>query len=347
MSLALPSPSTDVPAARPAARAARPWLVHPAFDLVLVANLLWPLVALAYALGSSGVARSLDVFQLYFLSTPHRWITLVLVFGDARLMRERPGAYLGLGAALLAAGTGLILVGGYLELARDGLVLLMMVDYAWNSWHFAAQHAGVARIYGRQTRPEQGPRHAEREKAALRVLVLWVFFRLAVHIAATAPGSPAAFAAGWLPVLAWLDPLAVLPALLLVGREALTARRAHLGRVLYLGSVTALYGAQLVAIATSNDRLMAPLFLAGAAFHATEYLAVVAWSVRRKSGGLWAFVVPRLALCMAVFALALGVGGWAIDSQYAYHWAAATLLVSLLHYAYDGMIWRAPKRPAA
>jgi hypothetical protein len=42
----------------------------------------------------------------------------------------------------------------------------------------------------------------------------------------------------------------------------------------------------------------------------------------------------------------LGLAAYLVSSQWAYTWALATLLVSLLHYAYDGMIWRARPAPA-
>jgi hypothetical protein len=91
---------------------------------------------------------------------------------------------------------------------------------------------------------------------------------------------------------------------------------------------------------------MMGLFLAGAIFHAVEYLAVCNWSVQKKSTGIWRYHLARTGLAVLVFMAVLGITNLLIETSSAYVWAVITLLVSLLHYAYDGMIWRAP-RPAA
>ena len=128
-------------------------------------------------------SNPLSLFQVYFLSTPHRWITLVLVFCDSDRFWKEPAKFGGVAVGLVLLGLGLVAVAGLAPQAANSLTLLMMLDYIWNAWHFASQHAGISRIYGRITRPEQSLPHAEFEKMALRTLVLWVFFRFAVHMA--------------------------------------------------------------------------------------------------------------------------------------------------------------------
>jgi hypothetical protein len=39
----------------------------------------------------------------------------------------------------------------------------------------------------------------------------------------------------------------------------------------------------------------------------------------------------------------LGAVNWLVNAQSVYFWSLGTLLVSLLHYAYDGIIWKAKK----
>lgn len=75
------------PAARPATTP-RPrvgpgagWVVSPAFDLLFLANLAWPLLFLPGLAGRSETA--VDFWQVYFLTLPHRWITPVLVSLDS------------------------------------------------------------------------------------------------------------------------------------------------------------------------------------------------------------------------------------------------------------------------
>ncbi|MSQ97443.1 MAG: hypothetical protein EXR98_23215 [Gemmataceae bacterium] len=142
--------------------------------------------------------------------------------------------------------------------AAGSLMLLMMLDYIWNAWHFAAQHAGISRIYGGMARPEQTAEHAEFEKMAIRVLVLWVFFSFAIHIgAALEYGENLRWIPDW---LVWVDPLVFIPAILLLAREAGAFRPQCLGRLLYIGSVIALYGAQLFAILLGNTPWMIAFF---------------------------------------------------------------------------------------
>jgi hypothetical protein len=336
----------------PAAKSEKRWLVSSWFDLVFVANLGWPIAVVLYMwrslestpTGSPGELDALVLFQVYFLSTPHRWITLVLVFCDSDRFWKEPAKFGGLTLGLLGLGVALVAVAGFVPHAANSLMLLMMLDYVWNAWHFAAQHAGISRIYGRITRPEQTITHAEFEKMALRTLVLWVFFRFAVHMAIRSE-----YGAGleWLgAVLPWLDPLALVPALILLVREAPALSAKTLGRFLYIGSVISIYAAQLVAIHFENTAWMVGLFFAGAVFHATEYLAICNWSVQKRTTGIWQYQVTRTGLAVFVFMAVLGAANFFINEQSVYAWQLMTLLVSLLHYAYDGIIWKAKPAPA-
>jgi hypothetical protein len=239
---------------------------------------------------------------------------------------------------------GLVAVAGLVPHAAGSLMLLMMLDYIWNAWHFAAQHAGIARIYGRMTRPEQSLPHAEFEKMALRTLVLWVFFRFAVHMAAL---SPYAASVEWLgPWLPWIDPFMVAPVAILLFREAVAYRPQCLGRLLYIISVIAIYTAQLIAIRLQNLEWMIGFFFAGAIFHATEYLAICNWSVQKRTTGIWNYQITRTGLALVVFMAILGAANYFVNAQSIYAWQLITLLVSLLHYGFDGMIWRAKPAPA-
>jgi hypothetical protein len=331
------------PIAAVAAPTAKRWLVGPWFDLFFVANLAWPIVAL-FGLDHAGEGKeAISFFQIYFLSTPHRWITLVLVFCDSDRFWKEPAKFGGVAAGLVLLGLVLAGIGALVPAATNTLVLLMMLDYIWNAWHFAAQHAGISRIYGRITRPDQSLAHAEFEKTALRILVLWVFFRFAMFMAShSAYSGNTMWLTTWLP---WLDPLAVVPVVVLLAREIGALRIQSMGRLLYISSVIALYSTQLLALRLEAQRWMWALFLGGAVFHAVEYLAVCNWSVQKRTTGIWQYQITRTGLALFIFMAVLGIGNWLLAEQSMYAWALVTLLVSLLHYAYDGMIWRA--KPAA
>ena len=335
------------PAAPAAGKSASGWLVSPLFDLLFMANLAWPVVVLLALRDLPWISEPLSFLQVYFLSTPHRWITLMLVFGDRDRFAREPLKFTLIGVGLVALGLALVAVGEFWPGIENPLMLLMMLDYVWNAWHFASQHAGISRIYGRMTNSNMSDRWAAFEKMAIRTFVLWVFFRLAMFLASTRQIAAAETIRSWSPVLDWIDPFMLIAPLVLVGREILAFRRNHLGRLAYMGSVILLYASQLLAIHLEQRPLMNALFLAGAIFHAVEYLTVCNWAVRKKTTGLWSYQLSRTGLGVLIFMAVLGVANWLIDRQSGYAWAMITLLVSLLHYGYDGMIWKSKPKPAA
>lgn len=357
----------------PPARPGKTWLLSPWLDLLFVANLTWPLIALAAYFGGqlstwdgSPVVQTLVFWQLYFLSTPHRWITLSLVFLDEERFQQRPMAYMGIGVFFVLFVTAVVLGTG-------ATLLLVAIDYFWNAWHFAAQHAGIARIYGRSCRPDdQSP--ATLEKTLLRVFILFVLFRAGAAACAVNCGEDVA---AQIPILTrsaepfllgiaqatlqdgvtaavrfserWLDfPLLALPLFLLL-REFAQLRPSSLGRLAYLGSVVSAYTALLIAVHYHHASLLA-VALALSLFHATEYLAIVSWAVIRKHArsttGVFAHLVPRWGVALVTFMAILALSAWVLDRQLHNEWAVLTIAVSFLHYAYDGMIWKA-RRPAS
>src|SRR5262245_27320192 len=108
----------------------RDWIVAPAFDLIFFANLGWLLALLPFYLTDDGQPH-IGFWQIYFLTTPHRWITLALVALD-------PDRRAGRGSLLvmIAVGLGALVAG--ITLVFDGFVCLLLIDYLWNGWHFAS-----------------------------------------------------------------------------------------------------------------------------------------------------------------------------------------------------------------
>src|SRR4051794_7505526 len=71
------------------------WLVSPAFDLFFLANLWWLLAFIPGFINPEGTPH-LQFWQLYFLTTPHRWITLGLVTLDPDRREGRTRLFIGL-----------------------------------------------------------------------------------------------------------------------------------------------------------------------------------------------------------------------------------------------------------
>lgn len=359
--VALPVPPAVAAASAPPETAAppvprSPWLVGPGFDLLFFANITWPIVAALSALGVYLTAKpdephvinlALGFWMVWLLATPHRWITLGLVFLDRERFNQRPSAYLIIFLFFLALTLSLGSQG------EKAVALLVIIDFFWNAWHFAAQHSGISRIYGRLANPADKS-SGTFEKVVLRTFAVYVIVRLA--------GIPINNPEVWQFWLSWFDsirpsfmyidyPMFALPVILLV-REVPGLGRASMGRFIYLSSVCLLYSGLLLGVHLDEKfgPIEAGLLVAITIFHSTEYLAIVSWSVKKRYAkskeGVFAYLAPRWGLSLAIFMLALGVGAWAINNHFGFYWALATLVVSYLHYAYDGMIWKV-RRPAS
>lgn len=363
-----------IPAA-PAARPMSPWILGRWGDLLFISNLTWPLIVLVavwtlgeYVWRDSPMVGSITFWQVYFLSTPHRWITLALVFLDEDRFAQRPFAFIGVGVFFVLAVVGVLGV-----LGPEGTFVLAGVDYLWNAWHFAAQHSGISRIYARAARPEVQSR-GWGEKILLRTFVLFVLLRVGAFTCAPsclghASGEPD-FVMNLSPLLPWIDVtrfraamqafsdqgqawtdfVALGLALGLLVPELVRFRASAVGRVAYLVSVLGIYTTLLFTVRLHSVPLILATALAVAIVHATEYLAIVSWSVKRKPAakqtGVFKQLAPRWGLALGTFMLVLGISGWALATNAPYYWAALTFAVSFLHYAYDGMIWKA-RKPAA
>ena len=63
------------------------WVSSAPFDLLFLANIVWPLLLLPGLSTSSDTV--VDFWQVYFLTLPHRWITLLLVVVDPDRRADR------------------------------------------------------------------------------------------------------------------------------------------------------------------------------------------------------------------------------------------------------------------
>jgi hypothetical protein len=308
--------------------------VSPAFDLLFLANLAWPLLLLPGLADARGTG--IDFWQIYFLTTPHRWITLLLVAFDPDRRDGRPGRFV-----LYAALLGMLVAGAYLTTGE--FLCLALVDAVWNGWHFASQHAGVSRMYIRKV--GGGPQWLERH--GLRWFIFYVTLRMLGWTTGWTETDPAARQA-----LGVVDlvVLGVPVALLAVAWSGASRERA--GRLAYVSSVCLLYGGLLVALQHGYGPVVLALAAGSACFHAVEYLAIVThYSWRRQtvgSSGLFRTVAGRWLAFLFLYIALLGVAGsWMArpSSGLLEVWVGLNLWAALVHYTYDGMIWKL-RRPA-
>lgn len=316
----------------------RGWIVSPVFDLLFLANLGWLLLLLPGF--ASRADTAIDFWQIYFLTLPHRWLTLVLVATDRDRRAARPRTLTAV--AIVAA---LVVVGAYV--GTGAFLCLALVDYLWNAWHFASQHAGVLRMYSRKV----GGGSEWLERWGLRGFVTYT----AIRAAGWATGWVEADAAylSWLRALDYAF-LAVPVALVLTTLMGVSRDRA--GKLAYVGSVCALYTGFLVALRSGSVGWVVAFAAAGSMFHAVEYLAVVTHYARRResvgSAGAFRVLARYWLLFLGVYVLVLGtVGAQMSDPTNGtlVFWQGLNLWAAFVHYAYDGMIWklRRPETAAA
>ena len=184
-------------------KAAKIWLRGPLWDLGLVAFCWLPFLAwvvLDLGLGGSNSPKPVPKGQLSPLaqatlvalgaSYVHRHLTFILVYGDPKTFRSRAREFIW--APLIVFGLlGLILVfQGDTRIEIPGLkfkmrpwFLALMVTGAWNMWHTLMQRHGLARIYAAKLgRGLQEREHARRDLqllfgAGLMTAVLTLRFR--------------------------------------------------------------------------------------------------------------------------------------------------------------------------
>lgn len=313
------------------------WLVNPWFDLLFIANVAWPLLLFVNTGDDLAVNGGVLFWQLYFVTTPHRWITLLLVFGDSDRLRSHGKLF---GAIALAV---VILCLG-VRLSTGALTCLLAVDYLWNAWHFAAQHHGVSRIYQRRSQGNR-TRCSPREKWIFRSFLLYVIFRVA-GVAWSMPTVEPSLA-----IIDWL--VALVPVYLLIRTFSrhvnLRQKRIGAGCLVYQLSLYGLYLSLLGAAHYQKPALLLTLTTASALFHAIEYLAIVSWSVSRRGKDrtgnreLLTKAARNWGIVLGMFIVILGTGGWLMNKHLLELWLTVNLMVAFLHYSYDGIIWKRPR----
>jgi hypothetical protein len=333
-------------AVRPAPKS--PWLFSRAIDSVFVANWWWPLLAVGIAAGG-WLRGGLGWWQLYLMSAPHRWITLPLVFGEMDRVRAQWRRFVAVGAGLLAFGAALLTIGLRAETGIAALGVFIAVDTLWNAWHFASQAGGISRIYGRSVAPDLDRPAVEREKLWFRMFVIWVFVRLAIVVGATSGQTHVDLGLhDFDQITRWGDFVALGLAAALLYRIARVSRPGQRAQLSYAVSFISLYAALLLSVHAHQTELIACFGFGATIFHASEYLAVCSWAASRKRDGLWSRPASRSIGALVAFIVVVGGMNWLVATWSMWAWLTVTLFVSLLHYGYDGMIWRSsPKRKVA
>lgn len=310
------------------------WILGPGLDLLLIANIFWPLLVLVQYFDDRSGRQAIQFWQIYFITTPHRWSTLGLVLLDRTPYRANPRFFLGFAIAVV-----LICVG--VRIGTGELTCLLAIDYTWNAWHFASQHHGIYRIYGRLSQANTFL-PGWLEKLLLRGFMLYCILRVAQ--VAIRPGM----LSDALSIADWIAP--IMPGMVLL--DCLWHyNRKSLGRPLYLISMIGLFSGMLWAVHFSFPAIVITLTTASAWFHASEYLAVVGWRMQKQHGNreidsrdrIFQWIASRWAFSLLIFIVVLGSCSWLFEHQLLETWLLLNVIVAFLHYGYDGALWKKRK----
>ncbi len=307
------------------------WILGPVLDSLFISNVLWPLLLLLQHDDGFEGRSAVQFWQIYFITTPHRWITLVLVLLDHKRYRQQSTIFVGIAVLVVLVCVGV-------RIATGALTCLLAVDYVWNAWHFAAQHHGIYRIYARMTSGITTSEVAiQIQKWLLRSFLLYVILRIASSTFADIAIER------WTSIADWC--VLLIPAFLLVS-ELRTPSSGSMGRRLYLLSVIGIYSCLLWAVHTHRPALTLSLATASAWFHASEYMSVVGWHVQKRAAAdgsdasLLNWLAPRWIIAVLMFAVVLGSSAWMFEHQFLETWMLVNVIIAFLHYAYDGFIWK-------
>jgi tetratricopeptide (TPR) repeat protein len=339
--------TTAVSAPTAASTVPSPWFRSAPFDLLLVLAvpfLTWPLLMSAQEAWGAPLLN-----QLILLSaTGHYFATFVRTYGDRELFARFKTRFLLAPALLLPTCIGLMATG------HGGP--LMLVTAGWAFWHWLAQAFGFARIYDRK-RGSFRPLTAWLDKA---LVIAGFVGAITLHDGSLATfgkvfldaGIPLPTGAQWAPVQTVVLGIMVVVGAAYLGNLAWTiARRQPWSWQKQFMHVTTI-GYYWFAFAYVPNVLVA--YVLYELFHDVQYFAIT-WltcrqRVRRPGVAPW---LARLFRPGAVAAsgfvgamLAFGAADYfarrlATDASGYQLALGVSLTAALLHYYYDGFIWKA------
>lgn len=295
-------------------------------DPILVAAVCWP--PLLFLNQSFPAFISFDFWQAYYLTLPHRWLTLVVVTAD-------PDRRKNLGWWLPASFIATAIVVSGIWISSGTLLCLAIADHIWNAWHFGSQHAGISRMYGLKF----GQNRPLFDKWSMRLLVFYALVR------------PVEWS------FKWINPNTIASTLLGItdiifvalasGMILLTfwpGQKKAIPRIFYITSISALYGWIILACQFSTGRFLAWLLFSSSIVHAWEYIAFISTYSANRSNA--AGLIGKLARNWGAFLLmyltfigTLGVLAEAYPGS-ARLWILLNLWAAFTHYWLDGMIWK-------
>jgi len=270
-------------------------------------------------------SRIFSSWMAYFIATPHRWMTLFLATFDPDRRRRRTWLFLLL--AVLAA----VLI-GWVRYTTGAFHCLALFYTILLGWHFASQHAGILRIYSRKA--DGGRRWLETWPP--RIFVLYAALRIVPTL------EPLVQSLGLDLGTIDLAMLAIPVGMLAVELFGFSLRR--LPKLIYMTSFLGLWSSVLVTAHLRQETLGFVLLATVTLVHSVEYLAIATYYAWRRqtlgSPGIFQTMARNWTAVFTWFLVACGLIYSLGDEYFIAAWFAVNLWASMLHCAYDGMMWK-------
>ncbi len=304
------------------------WIVSPLFDILFFANIYWVLALLPIYMGGDGEPY-VQFWMAYFLATPHRWLTLVVAATDRD--RRYGQTWLFVLIAILTA----LLIGLTLWTTGDFRSLFLFYTLLLG-WHFAGQHSNVLKIYSGKGAP--GVRVME--DWLPMVFVLYTNIRLISFLGPMLHFEQFA----WLSVIDLLDFVMLAIPLIMLGTELVRFSPRRVPKIIYMISFFGLWISVLWAAHHRRNGLCSIMLGAVTVFHSVEYLALVSYYAWRRqelgTAGLFQTMARNWTIVFAWYVIGCGLLYSLGNAFFAVACYAVNTWASILHCAYDGMMWR-------
>jgi hypothetical protein len=278
------------------------------------------------------------------LNFVHRQYVLILVYGDREAMAERPRAYVIAPILALAVVTGA--VWSEQPLVRTAVLAALGV---WNAWHVIQQRYGIWRVYAGRARGGLESREAGRaDQGLLWSSVLLIACLSALLHVKSLEGVPEArvllFVIG--PLLAGPVVKTALGAAVIIWVLALSrwlrVERSATATARWPRWIFGLSSFALLAIFVVHGPVLGYVVLGVA--HSIEYLAFVHQFGEKKynrgTGSVAAFLLGSVRRAPVILAPLLLSYVFLYGHRYALAYVTYYTTTSILHYLYDGWIWK-------
>ena len=308
------------------------WIVSPWFDILFFINIYW-IVAFFPFYASADGEPYIQFWMAYFLATPHRWLTLVVAATDRD--RRYGQTWLFVLIAIFFA----IVIGVTLWTTGDFRSLFLFYTI-FLGWHFAGQHRFILKIYSGKS----GVGIGWMEDWLPMIFIMYTSIRLVAFV------EPM-FHFSQFNGLRVVDMAMMAIPVSMIGVELFNFSRDRIPKLLYMVSFFFLWSAVLWAAHLHMNVLASVLLAAVTVYHSVEYLAMVTYYAWRRqelgSKGMFQVMARNWTLIFAWYVIGCGLLYSVGNAFFVVACFAINTWASLLHCAYDGMMWRSRDRETA